>query len=82
MILGGWFIVSFYIACLMIVSEPDGRLDFVSILISCMIYNIVCIGLITGPRHVFVPHPRHEDVVISCVLSRLSVPSPFLVFGF
>ena len=27
-------------------------------------YIIYIIGLIIGPRHVFLPHPRHENVAI------------------
>ena len=48
------------------VSEPDGCHDFVSILlIICIIYYIInIVGLITSPRHIFVPHPRHENVAI------------------
>ena len=32
-------------------------------------YPVYC-GLITGPRHVFVPHPRHENVAMAFAVER------------
>ena len=48
------------------VSKPDGRHDFVNISVRCCIIYcfILIIRLITGPRHVFVPHTWHENVAI------------------
>ena len=48
------------------VSEPDGRHDCVSIfIIFYIMYTIICfIDFIIGPRHVFMPHPRYENVAI------------------
>ena len=55
-------------------SEPDGYHDCVSISIMlCKIYCIIfIIGLITSPSHVFVPHPRHENVAMDDVDAALS----------
>ena len=51
---------------MLFISEPNGRHDFVSIFIipSIVYYIIYTIGLILGPRHIFVPHPRHEHVTM------------------
>ena len=56
--------VLFDIIVSMNVSEPDGCHDLASIFIMlCIFYRMIYIvGLIVGPRHVFVPHPRHENV--------------------
>ena len=62
------------------VSEPDGCHDFVSMFVIFRIihYIIYIIRLIIGPRHVFVPHPRHENVAMFVTLAgrRAVLPGP------
>ena len=81
LIIGWWFFDLLYITTLMDVFEPDGCFYFIRrFIIFCILYCLIyIIGLITGPRYAFVPHPRHENVAMLARHHHITAPRRILV---